>query len=120
MPLPRYLAAAAAEESREVHSLNKEEAYLIAKAYIENAHRIGESAGGSGHMGYTSLRGPTIERIRQCLVNGDARWEIAFRYTLVTETEFTCYPDNPPHERTHTKKLLVDEKGTVTEQPKRG
>jgi hypothetical protein len=97
--------------------VNQEEAAVIAKAHIEKEHSIGESAGGSGHLGYTSIKGLMIDGIQQLAVKGDGGWKITYRYRLVTETEFTCYPDNPPYESSYAREIVVDKKGEVIEQP---
>lgn len=97
--------------------MNEEEAAAIAKAHIENEHSLGESAGGSGHLGYTSIRGLTVEDIQQEVIDGKVCWKINYQYTLVTETEFTYYPDNPPDTSRYTKEITVDAEGKIIEHP---
>jgi hypothetical protein len=97
--------------------LNEEEAMAIARAYIEKEHSLGESTGGSGHLGYTSLRGLTVKDVQQRVVDGAVCWKIDYQYTLVTETEFTYYPDNPPQSSAYTKEIIVDAEGRIVEYP---
>lgn len=94
-----------------------EEAKQVAKANIEKEHSLGERAGGSGHLGHTSLRNVIIEDVQSLEVQGKPCWRITYRYTLVTETEFTYYPDNPPHKASYTKEIVVNGERRIVEQP---
>lgn len=81
---------------------------LIA-AQIRNREKLGNQAGGSGHMAHVSYR---IDEIRQgILVSGIT--EITYYYTLIVETEFTCYPDNPPYEYPSSGTIRLDQEGNV-------
>ena len=42
-------------------------------------------------------------------------WEIPYSYTVFVETEFTYYPDNPPHEYTREGVARVDDEGRILE-----
>lgn len=78
---------------------------ILAKieGYIKSRHRLGEQGGGSGHKGYVSFRVDDYE------VHDieDNKTEVSFKYTLITETEFTYYPDNPPYEDRYESKIII-------------
>ena len=66
----------------------------IVKRYIKSIHKLGEIAGGSGHIGHASL---TLDKCDfKQLENSDI--EVHFKYTIITETEFTYSPDDFPAE----------------------
>ncbi len=76
---------------------------------IHSDEELGEQAGGSGHLGFVSysIDDYTVTRISSELI------EIKFKYTLITETEFTYYPDNPPHASHIEKKIFVNDKKEI-------
>jgi len=76
----------------------------IIMRYIGSNHTLGDRAGGSGHMGHVSC---TLDEFNFKEL-GDGNTEVNFKYTLVTETEFTYYPDNPPQDEKFKKKLLLN------------
>ena len=76
----------------------------IIKRYIKSNHKTGDRAGGSGHMGHVSFT--TDEFNFKKLDNGNT--EVKFKYTIVTDTEFTYYPDNPPGEEHYESNFLLD------------
>jgi len=81
----------------------------IVESQIRQDNELGERAGGSGHLSYVSYR--VDEIIPRDLPDGQI--EVAYTYTLITETEFTCYPDNPPYETTCSSIIRIDpETGT--------
>ncbi len=81
----------------------------IVRKQIETIEKLGDQAGGSGHMGHVSYR---IDDIRSRLLdNGNT--EISYRYTLMVETEFTCYPDNPPYETPSSGSIILDPNGKI-------
>ena len=69
----------------------------IVKQRIESDEKLGDQAGGSGHLGNVSYR---VDSIESREIEG-GKLEIIYKYTLITETEFTYYPDNPPYESAH-------------------
>ena len=82
----------------------KEDIEKAVNNYIESIHNTGTRSGGSGHLGHVSH---TLDEVNfKDLRNGFI--EVGFKYTLITETEFTYYPDNPPHEDHYEKEILLD------------
>jgi hypothetical protein len=80
---------------------------------IENA---GEHAGGSGNLGEISVK---ITKIEPAESVAPLRWRVAFEYTVFVVSEFTSYPDNPPHESHYRSAVLFDETGEIAgEEPK--
>ncbi|MEW6181862.1 MAG: hypothetical protein AB1500_01620 [Bacillota bacterium] len=75
----------------------------------------GHQTGGSGHAGFVEYKidGFQTRQISRELL------EIAYRYRVSVETEFTYYPDNPPAEYFYQKVIVVNrEKEIVSETPK--
>ncbi len=85
----------------------------IVDATIRRTERLGDQAGGSGHVSFVSYTVDSIEPPRQVGTAGNEEWEIGFVYTKVIETEFTIYPDNPPYEERYRKTIVVDPSGRV-------
>ncbi len=71
--------------------------------FIEKNHKLGQRAGSSGHLGFVSFK---IDQIAPPIEKED-HIEVCFDYTIITETEFTYYPDNPPYESYHSATLLL-------------
>jgi hypothetical protein len=71
---------------------------------IESEEKLGEQAGGSGHLSYVSYR---IDQITTKKLTG-GKLEITYKYTLIVESEFTYLPDNPPYEYPYTKTMVID------------
>lgn len=66
----------------------------IVSARIEQDEALGIQKGGGDHIGHKSYASDKIGTPEQV----HNRWEITSSYTIIVETEFTIYPDNPPHE----------------------
>ena len=79
--------------------------------YIKSNHTLGDQSGGSGHMGHVSC---TLDEF-DFKELGDGNIEVQFKYTLLTETEFTYYPDNPPQEDKYEKSLLLNRELQIIE-----
>jgi len=77
----------------------------IVKQNIETDESLGDQAGGSGHMGNVSYR---IDDIKTSKTR-PGKLEISYKYTLITVTEFTYYPDNPPYETSKENTMVVNE-----------
>jgi hypothetical protein len=73
---------------------------------IEKNENLGEKSGGSGHLSYNSYN---LEEIYPPVQKGN-KWEVTFKYSIFTETEFTIEPDNPPYKKTYQKTIFIDEK----------
>jgi len=89
------------------HLLLKETVRQIVWNQIEKDVSPGEQVGGSGHLSQVDCK---IEFVYDP-VQVSKGWEITYRYTVITTTEFTVYPDNPPWENTYEKTIVVDQKG---------
>jgi len=83
----------------------------IVREQIEKVEKLGDQAGGSGHMGHISYR---IDGIKTKELE-DGNREVSYDYTLMVETEFTYYPDNPPHEISVSGILVLDPQGRMIE-----
>lgn len=66
--------------------------------WIQKNHDLGDSAGGSGHMGFTSYH------LNKILLQENI---LEVTYTIIVETEFTYYPDIPPIETTYLQLFSV-------------
>ena len=72
---------------------------------------LGERAGGSGHLSSVSYK---IERFSsEEIENG--KWKIDFTYSLITESEFTYYPDNPPYTTYFKNTIIINSETEITE-----
>lgn len=76
---------------------------------IEREENIGEKAGSSGHLGMIDY---SIDQISEPVPDGE-NYIMTYRYTLSITTEFTIYPDNPPHESTRELKVIVDKNACI-------
>lgn len=87
----------------------------IIEAQIAKDERLGSQSGGSGHMGDV---GYVLDGVYEPVRQGNA-WEVTYRYTIIVTTEFTIYPDNPPHEYSHVKTITLDDEGGVVSERER-
>jgi hypothetical protein len=86
--------------------LTEEKIKEIVEAWIQNTGKLGSYSGGSGHLSHVTFR---IDSVSSRILDNSTS-EISFFYTLLTETEFTCYPDNPPYETPCLATIIVDTK----------
>jgi len=84
--------------------LTEEKIKDIVEAWVQNTGKQESQTGGSGHLSHVSFRIDSVSS--RILDNGTS--EISCSYTLMTETEFTCYPDNPPYETPCSATIIVD------------
>jgi hypothetical protein len=96
--------------------LSKTDLEKIVSKVIENQEKLGEAAGGSGHLSSTSYKIQNIETPIKCEFKSQPAWEINFAYDVFVETEFTYYPDNPPYEYHYVNKVVVNEAGDILEE----
>jgi len=82
----------------------KEKILSAIEAHIKSKHKLGDQSGGSGHKGYVSFRLDDYE-VREM---GDSKTKVSFSYSIITETEFTYYPDNPPYEDHYEGLIKLD------------
>ena len=84
----------------------------IVESKIKRDEELGSLTGSSGHLGHKSYVVDEISPLKQV----DRGWEITYKYTIIVESEFTIYPDNPPHEYKYEKAIVVDDIGNVIEE----
>ena len=82
----------------------------IVSTCINGDEDLGHQSGAGDHIGHISY---VIEKI-------DTEKEgeyvvIVYQYTIIVETEFTIYPDNPPYEYLYEKTIKVDKDKNVIE-----
>ena len=85
----------------------------IVNAKIKEDEDLGEKVGGSGHLGFITYEIDKICKPEGVKTQKGQAWEITYVYTIIVETEFTHYPDNPPYERKYKKTIIVDDKGNI-------
>ncbi len=90
--------------------MDQETIEQLVNQQINKTEKLGTRSGGSGHLGHTSYR---IDEIKTRDLGG-GRSEISYTYTLMVETEFTYYPDNPPYESTYSGVIVVDKEGNIS------
>ncbi len=91
----------------------------IIKAQIEGDERLGDRVGGSGHMGYVGYEIDGIEEPKKIETEKGTAYKITYHYTVSVTTEFTVYPDNPPHTYRYEKTITVNDEGKVIETSER-
>ena len=92
----------------------------IVKAKITQDEDLGDQAGGSGHLGHVSYLIDSIRKPERVQTDVGDEWKISYDYTLIVETEFTYYPDNPPREYKYRKTIIIDDDGEIiSESPKK-
>ncbi len=88
----------------------------IVEQDIRTHEKLGDQTGGSGHHAYTSYSIDKIEVPRK--LDDDAeKWIIEYSYTIIVETEFTYYPDNPPYEYEHEGRVLGNSSRFMDDSP---
>lgn len=92
--------------------LDKEKILEIVSSKISKDENIGEHAGGSGHL---SSIGFTLDEVSEAEKTAD-NYKLSYKYTISVTTEFTIYPDNPPHEYSREVVILVNEKGEIIKE----
>ncbi|MHA2497892.1 MAG: hypothetical protein ACXAEI_20670 [Candidatus Hodarchaeales archaeon] len=91
----------------------------IIEAKIAQDEELGDQVGGSGHLGNVSYELTEINIPKKVQTDRGTGWEITYSYTIIVVTEFTIYPDNPPHEQKYRKTIVIDDKGRILrESPK--
>ena len=101
--------------------LPKSKIEKIVTKVITHDEKLGHNVGGSGHSGHTSFVINTLGNPSKRQFKGRNVWEITYDYTIIIETEFTYYPDNPPYEYKYQKKIIINQNGRVLKEfPKKG
>ena len=83
--------------------MTKEELEILVRQDIEKHEKLGDQAGGSGHMAHVSYEIRSIDS----RTLGKNRIKVFYSYVTYTETEFTYYPDNPPYENYVEREMEV-------------
>ncbi|MBL7110621.1 MAG: hypothetical protein ISS19_01615 [Bacteroidales bacterium] len=73
---------------------------------IEKYEKLGEQAGGSGHLSDVNF---IIDEIGDPVETGEG-WEVEYKYTAVITSEFTIEPDNPPYRYPKSGKVILEKK----------
>ena len=84
--------------------LTKEQIEEAVIRQIEKYEKLGEQAGGSGHLSNVDF---IIDEIGDPVETGEG-WEVEYKYTIVVTTEFTYEPDNPPYRYPKSGKVVID------------
>ena len=92
--------------------IDKEGIKAIIRKKIESDENIGEKAGGSGHLSSIDY---IIDEISEPEKAGE-NYHIKYQYTVSITTEFTIYPDNPPHEYTREVVIEINNKGDILKE----
>ena len=86
--------------------LTKEQIKEAVIGQIEKYEKLGEQAGGSGHLSDVNF---IIDEILDP-VETEEGWEVEYKYTIVVTTEFTIEPDNPPYRYPKSGKVVIEKK----------
>lgn len=70
---------------------------------LKQHETLGEQGSNSGHLVFVSYTIDTIETPAKT----PQGWQITYHYTIITETEFTYYPDNPPYEQKSSRTFFT-------------
>jgi len=84
--------------------MTKEEVEAIVRKHIEDIEKLGEYGSTNGHMSSTTYELDTISFDEY----EDGCIHINYSYITFVETEFTYYPDNPPHEYPHVRMMVIN------------
>jgi len=77
---------------------------------ISEVYKLGEHAGGGGHLSYRSLSDLSIGEPKEFSFQGKKAFEIICEYKIYTETEFMHPPDMEDlFTEKHKDKIIIDE-----------
>jgi len=93
--------------------LPKSKIEKIVTRVITRDEKLGRNTGGSGHSSYSSFVINTLGKPKKIRYHGQDVWKISYKYTIIIETEFTNYPDNPPQEYKYQKSILINYDGRL-------
>lgn len=96
--------------------MTNSEVKRIIESTIQRDEKLGEHVGGSGHHGYVSYRIDEVAEPMPVQTEKGEGWQITYTYTTIAETEFTRYPDHPPHKYRYRKKIVIDDRGDIIEE----
>jgi len=86
----------------------------IVELQIKKDEKLGNQAGGSGHLSHVDFE---INSIDDPVKTGE-NWKIKYAYTTIITTEFTYYPDNPPYEYKHSREIIINSNYQIIEEEK--
>lgn len=90
--------------------LNKEKLGEIIREEINKHHRLGEHAGGSGHLGYRSITKMEIGDPQEFTFKNKRAFKIKLKYEIYTETEFLHPPEKDDlYTEHHRETIILDE-----------
>jgi hypothetical protein len=89
--------------------LSEKDIEELIKKQISKDEKTGEHAGGSGHLSFVT------SSIDQTVIKKEEKNHlvITYWYTISIESEFTCYPDNPPYVNHYKRTIIIDKKGRI-------
>ena len=77
---------------------------------LNEIHKLGEHAGGSGHLSYRSLSKIELTEPKSILFEGSPAFEVEINYRIFTETEFEYDPDEEDYlTESYYKKITFDD-----------
>ena len=86
--------------------MEENEIIHLIRSKIEADEKLGEFAGGSGHLSDISY---TLDEISEPEKSGEGTI-VRYKYTISITTEFTVYPDNPPYEYKKEGEIVLTNK----------
>ena len=77
---------------------------------LNEIHKLGEHAGGSGHLSYRSLSKLDLKKPKHIDIEGIRAFEVKISYKIYTESEFEYDPDEDDYlTESYNKKITYDE-----------
>lgn len=81
----------------------------IINAHIKAIEKTGDRGSSSGHLSSVSI---ILNKFSYRSIENESI-KIQYSYTKYIETEFTYYPDNPPHEYHISREMIIDKNKNV-------
>jgi len=80
------------------------------KDRIARTHKLGEHAGGSGHLAFRSLIDFKMESPKEIMHEGKKAYDISYNFGIYTETEFLHPPEQDElYTERHEENVNVDD-----------
>ena len=77
---------------------------------IKEKRKLGEHAGGSGHLAYRSFTKYDLSALKEIIYNDKVAYELIAEYSIYTETEFLHDPEEDDLYTEHYKDKFVFDK----------
>jgi len=77
------------------------------KEFISKNRKLGEHAGGSGHLAYRSLIKFTLDDLKEVKYRGESAIEVNCKYEIYTETEFLHPPEEDEFYTEHYREKYI-------------